>query len=87
MFWRAVSEAPFSSPLSATGISDVRIRRLGIGDEFAEHATQSELRRKYGIDARGIAEAVQEMVWPEFGTEESESRNEKEFPSSKNQVG
>ncbi len=69
------------------GISDVRIRRLGIGDEFAEHATQSELRRKYGIDARGIAEAVQEMVWPEFGTEEPESRNEKEFPSSKNQAG
>ncbi|MBU1149832.1 MAG: 1-deoxy-D-xylulose-5-phosphate synthase [Proteobacteria bacterium] len=44
------------------GISGVAVRRLGIPDEFAQHATQKELRRLYGIDAEGIAAAVREMV-------------------------
>ena len=39
----------------------VAVRRLGIPDEFAQHATQKELRRLYGIDAEGIAAAVREM--------------------------
>ncbi len=37
------------------------VRRLGIPDEFAQHATQKELRRLYGIDAEGIAAAVREL--------------------------
>ena len=44
------------------GISGVAVRRLGIPDEFAQHATQKELRRLYGIDAEGIAAAVRGMV-------------------------
>ncbi len=44
------------------GIFGVAVRRLGIPDEFAQHATQKELRRLYGIDAEGIAAAVREMV-------------------------
>ena len=44
------------------GISGVAVRRLGIPDEFAQHATQKELRRLYGIDAEGIAAAVREVV-------------------------
>jgi len=44
--------------LEKRGLYDVRVRRLGIGDEFVQHATQAELRELYGIDARGIAEAV-----------------------------
>ena len=44
------------------GISGVAVRRLGIPDEFAQHATQKELRRLYGIDAEGIAAAAREMV-------------------------
>jgi 1-deoxy-D-xylulose-5-phosphate synthase len=44
------------------GLTGVTIRRLGIPDEFAQHATQKELRRLYGIDAEGIAAAVREML-------------------------
>jgi 1-deoxy-D-xylulose-5-phosphate synthase len=43
------------------GISGVAVKRLGIPDGFAPHATQKELRRFYGIDAEGIAAAVREM--------------------------
>jgi 1-deoxy-D-xylulose-5-phosphate synthase len=43
------------------GISDVTVRRLGIPDEFAQQATQKELRRMYGIDAEGIAAALRGM--------------------------
>ncbi|MBU2226269.1 MAG: 1-deoxy-D-xylulose-5-phosphate synthase [Proteobacteria bacterium] len=44
------------------GIAGVAVRRLGIPDEFAQHATQKELRRLYGIDAEGIAAAAREMI-------------------------
>jgi len=37
------------------------VKRLGIPDEFVEHATQAELRAKYGIDAAGIAAAAREF--------------------------
>ena len=43
-------------------VTDLRVRRLGIGDEFAPHATQQSLRRRYGIDAQGIAEAVRSLI-------------------------
>ena len=39
-------------------LTGVTVRRLGIPDEFAQHATQKELRRLYGIDAEGIVAAV-----------------------------
>jgi len=44
------------------GIQDVRIRRLGIPDEFVTHATQAELRSLYGIDEAGIIRAVRRMI-------------------------
>jgi len=43
------------------GVSGVSVRRLGVPDEFAPHATQKELRRMYGIDAAGIAATIREM--------------------------
>lgn len=43
-------------------IYDVTVKRLGIKDEFAEHASQGELRRMYGIDEEGIMEAARAMV-------------------------
>lgn len=43
-------------------IRGVRVKRLGVGDTFVEHATQAELRRMYGIDAQGIAAAVEKMI-------------------------
>ncbi|MCK4534688.1 MAG: 1-deoxy-D-xylulose-5-phosphate synthase, partial [Syntrophobacterales bacterium] len=44
------------------GISGVVVKRLGIGDKFVEHATQAQLRKKHGIDAEGIANAVRKIV-------------------------
>jgi 1-deoxy-D-xylulose-5-phosphate synthase len=44
------------------GIHDVRVKRLGIADEFAAHATQTELRSMYGIDEEGIIRAVRQMI-------------------------
>jgi 1-deoxy-D-xylulose-5-phosphate synthase len=44
------------------GIYGVSVTRLGIEDEFAEHATQTELRSMYGIDEDGIAKTVRKMM-------------------------
>ncbi|OPY90675.1 MAG: 1-deoxy-D-xylulose-5-phosphate synthase [Syntrophus sp. PtaU1.Bin208] len=41
---------------------NVRVKRLGIRDEFAQHATQAELRDLYGIDERGIIAAASAMM-------------------------
>ncbi len=48
--------------LAEKNITGVRIKRLGIPDEFVEHATQAQLRQKYGIDEEGIYRAVKEML-------------------------
>jgi 1-deoxy-D-xylulose-5-phosphate synthase len=48
--------------LAQKNITGVRIKRLGIPDEFVEHATQAQLRQKYGIDEEGIFRAVKEML-------------------------
>ena len=44
------------------GIRDAVVKRLGIRDEFVEHASQGELRKLYGIDEEGIMEAAQRML-------------------------
>ncbi len=44
------------------GLYDIKVKRLGVGDEFVQHATQAELRRLYGVDAEGIAKAVREFL-------------------------
>lgn len=44
--------------LEANGINDVKVKRLGIPDEFVEHATPNQLREKYGLTAKGIVETV-----------------------------
>ncbi|MDQ5987132.1 MAG: 1-deoxy-D-xylulose-5-phosphate synthase [Syntrophus sp. SKADARSKE-3] len=50
--------------LADQGISDNRIVRLGVGDQFVEHATQQELRRTFCIDRDGIFEAARRiMTW------------------------
>jgi 1-deoxy-D-xylulose-5-phosphate synthase len=45
-----------------TGMHDITLKRLGVRDEFVEHATQAELRSSHGIDERGIIEAVHSMM-------------------------
>ena len=44
------------------GLTGCVVRRMGIPDEFAQHATQKELRHLYGIDAEGIVSAAREML-------------------------
>ncbi len=48
--------------LAEKNITGVHVKRLGIPDEFVEHATQTELRQKYGLDEDGIFKAVKEML-------------------------
>jgi 1-deoxy-D-xylulose-5-phosphate synthase len=43
-------------------ITGVEVKRLGIPDEFVEHATQGELRDKYGLDKNGIIRAIRQML-------------------------
>jgi 1-deoxy-D-xylulose-5-phosphate synthase len=50
--------------LEAKGLSNIAVKRLGICDEFVEHATQAEMRRKYGIDEDGILEAARKLAGP-----------------------
>lgn len=62
-FGSAVMEA-----LNSMDISGVRIKSIGIPDEFAAHASQAELRAKYGLDTEGIYKAslslMEEKVRP-----------------------
>jgi 1-deoxy-D-xylulose-5-phosphate synthase len=48
--------------LEQKGIRDAIVKRLGIKDEFVEHASQGELRKLYGIDEEGIMEAAHRML-------------------------
>lgn len=57
-FGSAVLEA-----LARRRISGIQIKLLGLPDEFIEHGTQDELRRRYGLDQQGIAEAAREMIY------------------------
>ena len=48
--------------LAEKNVSDVQVKRLGIADEFVEHATQAQLRHQYGIDEDGIIRVIKEMA-------------------------
>ncbi|MGD0779705.1 MAG: 1-deoxy-D-xylulose-5-phosphate synthase [Dehalococcoidales bacterium] len=50
------------SLLQESGLNDVKIKNIGIPDEFVEHGTQAILRAKYGLDAEGIMRQVKEML-------------------------
>lgn len=43
------------------GITDVRIRRIGLPDEFVEHGPLPILREKYGLDASGILKEARDL--------------------------
>lgn len=45
--------------LSAEGLFDIRVKRIGIPDRFVEHGSQAQLRKDLGIDAEGIAATVE----------------------------
>lgn len=42
----------------AAGLTDVKVKRIGIPDEFVEHGSQGILRKNYGLTAEGIVETV-----------------------------
>jgi 1-deoxy-D-xylulose-5-phosphate synthase len=42
------------SLLQEKGLSDVRVKSIGIPDEFVEHGSQTILRAKYNLDKEGI---------------------------------
>jgi 1-deoxy-D-xylulose-5-phosphate synthase len=51
-----------ASLLQESGRNDVKIKSIGIPDEFVEHGTQAILRAKYGLDADGITRQVLEVL-------------------------
>jgi 1-deoxy-D-xylulose-5-phosphate synthase len=48
--------------LAEEGISNVRVRRLGVPDRFIAHGTQDELRKLCGFDQEAIAQAALQMM-------------------------
>lgn len=48
--------------LQDNGLTKVKVKRLGIPDQYIEHGTQAQLRSSVGIDAAGIAAAVEDFI-------------------------
>ncbi len=48
--------------LEQEGITGFKVKRLGIPDRFIEHGSQAQLRKDLGLDAAGIADAVQNFL-------------------------
>lgn len=43
-------------------VPEVKVLRIGIGDEFVEHGSPAELRARYGLDAQSIAQRALESL-------------------------
>ncbi|MBI5185341.1 MAG: 1-deoxy-D-xylulose-5-phosphate synthase [Nitrospinae bacterium] len=48
--------------LEEKGIWNVPVKRIGLPDAFIEHGAPNILRKKYGLDAEGIAETVRKTL-------------------------
>jgi 1-deoxy-D-xylulose-5-phosphate synthase len=48
--------------LQESGIGDVMVKSIGIPDEFVEQGSQTVLRDKYGLDAKGITRQVLDFL-------------------------
>ncbi len=48
--------------LADEGLTEVKVKRLGVPDRFIPHGTQEELRKICGIDKDSIAQAALQMV-------------------------
>jgi 1-deoxy-D-xylulose-5-phosphate synthase len=48
--------------VSDLGIQPLRLKRIGIPDEFVPHGPPDRLRSRYGIDAAGIDAAVRQLL-------------------------
>lgn len=59
--------------LNENNLNDVRVKRIGLPDNFIKHGSQSRMRKYYSLDSIGIAEKamnlvsgdVEETVWPQ----------------------
>jgi 1-deoxy-D-xylulose-5-phosphate synthase len=60
--------------LERNHLNEVRVLRLGFPDMIVEHASQSLLLAKYGLDADGIYSQVKEFVASKFSFEPVYSR-------------
>jgi 1-deoxy-D-xylulose-5-phosphate synthase len=47
--------------LQQSGISDIKVKVIGIPDEFVEQGSQAQLRANYGLDGEGIARQTLEL--------------------------
>jgi 1-deoxy-D-xylulose-5-phosphate synthase len=56
--------------LEESGLHDVKLRRIGIPDEFVEHGSPAQLRAKYNLDAKGISTRVR-ALFPELTSVEA----------------
>ncbi len=52
----------FNTLVQCAGRTDLRVRNLGVADEFVEHGTQAILRARYELDAPGIVKNVLSLV-------------------------
>jgi 1-deoxy-D-xylulose-5-phosphate synthase len=43
-------------------LENIRVRRIGLPDQFIEHGTLSFLKQKYGLDATGIAREARDLL-------------------------
>ena len=55
--------------LEEHGLNEVRVLRLGFPDKIIEHASQSLLLAKYGLDADGVYSHVRDFVASKFSFE------------------
>ncbi|NIS61057.1 MAG: 1-deoxy-D-xylulose-5-phosphate synthase [Proteobacteria bacterium] len=60
--------------LHESGLSDVKVLRLGIPDQFLEHGSQRVLREKCGLDCREILARVRGFFMGEVDLQEPGSR-------------
>ena len=61
-FGSAVTEA-----LSAAGVEDVEVHRIGMPDSFIEHGAAADQRHRLQLDAEGIARQVLDTFFPDAG--------------------
>jgi 1-deoxy-D-xylulose-5-phosphate synthase len=54
-----------------SGLHNVKLRRIGIPDEFVEHGSPSQLKAKYNLDAKGISRQVH-ALFPELKSVEAQ---------------
>lgn len=59
-FGSAVTEA-----LSAAGMEDTAVHRIGMPDSFIEHGTAADQRRRLELDAEGVARQILDAFFPD----------------------